>query len=192
MKQSSRPRKSSKQKRGVWRRPPGRPAGTSKPFANDADRFALAAMVCAVDGFGLGPYQAADRVILLFSNEPLDLRSIDGLAVGVSVRLPLNPRSRAETVVAKYRKLRGNLGPVDLDWLASSAAALGLLVGTIAKPDPARMHCALEMLAAYGWEPTLEHICGRIEDAFRTNMPPADAPLSRALKAMLAELRKNS
>jgi hypothetical protein len=51
------------------------------------------------------------------------------------------------------------------------------------------MHCALEGLIACGWAQILEHICGRIKGALRTNLPPADEPAARALSELLAALR---
>jgi hypothetical protein len=192
MRRVDREQKPPKPKRGARRRSRGRPPGTQKHFKDDPDRFALAAMACAIDGFGLGPYDAALRVLMVFLDEPIELRSLGGIAVQASVDLRIRTtKGRSETLVAKYKALQANATPDDVDWISGSACGLGLLAKTIQHPNPAIMHLALNMLFAHDWEPILKRIAKRIEAAFQTNMPPIEEPLSRAAKAMLAELRKN-
>ncbi|MCA6099200.1 hypothetical protein [Bradyrhizobium australafricanum] len=169
----------------------GRPIGTTLAFFEDDDRFAVAMVFCAEAYMGLPRYLAAYAVVALISKRPIDARIAEGILLHLSGG-PDNAtlKGKSQGLIAKCDQPRT---VAEANWIASSAAFLGMFIKLAAEgsPDPVRSRAVVEALSELGWTAMLKTITAKLSSIAKSNFPPDDQPLTRRANLLAESLRTN-
>ena len=169
----------------------GRPVGTTLPFFEDDDRFAIAMIYFGEASMRLPQYVAAYIVVALTSKKPIDARSVDNLLSLAGSSDNATVKGRAQGLVAKCER---QMTIKERGWISSSAAYLGMFIKlmTDQSPDPMRSKLVVDALGALGWMPTLRKITEKVSAIAGSNLPPSNEAVSRRVKKLAESLRSKS
>lgn len=161
----------------------GRPVGSRRRLLDDPDRFRIATYVAATDCLGLGKYQAAHLVTLIYLSTEIRAGTVQGNVAVVSGNPGYKTREADKGFVRKVAKLTRGLSPIECDWLAGSATSLVLLLTQ--SSTPLALDLAINQLFAYGWRETLLGMAARLQPALLSNLPPTSESLSKSVQRAL-------
>lgn len=153
----------------------------------DKTRFETAAWFAATAGFGYGPSVAGVIVSAAFSPLPITAEIVDEAVLSLTTGIAhASLKGRAERIRSRADEILHRRTDADEAWLVESSAAIVNLVN--AGDDAAMVGWSLDRLRAIGWAPALDRIAARLRNAFASNLPPVDHPISRQAQRLLAAL----
>jgi hypothetical protein len=176
------PRPPSNRQRG---RPP-------VPIEQDPQRFEIAC-IWAFLGFGLGPFDAAKRALMVVRGSSISMDDIMGVLRLSQVPVPL-PEVKDEPNAAERRLFATAKRQRPEPWLVECSAFIQGLIIFMSPPVNVTGACmCLDNLVLRGWWPVLAGLHERIETMLESNIPPADllalGPQARKLVERLAGVK---
>jgi hypothetical protein len=148
---------------------PGRP---SVPIDRHPQRFEIACL-WAFLGFGVRPFDAAKRALMIVRGGPISMADIEGVLRLSQVPIPLpqvedEPEAAARRLFAMAKRQRAE------PWLVHSAALIQGLIVFIGTRNITGACTCLDNLLLRGWRPVLTGLAARIETMLKSNVPPDD------------------
>ena len=142
------------------------------PIERDSQRFEIAC-IWAFLGFGLGPFDATKRALMVVRGGPISMSDIMGVLrlSQVSVRLPEakdEPNAAERRLFAMAKRRRPE------PWLVECSAFIQGLIVFVRTGNITGACICLDNLLLRGWRPVLAGLVERIETTLKGNIPPAD------------------
>jgi hypothetical protein len=159
----------------------GRP---SVPIDRHPQRFEIACIRAFLD-FGVGPFDAARRALMVVKGGPISMADIEGVLRLSQMPVPLTlPQVEDEPNAAERRLFAMAKRQRAEPWLVHSVALIQGLIIFIGTRNITGACLCLDNLLLRGWRPVLAGLHARIETMLKSNVPPAD------LAALGPEARK--
>jgi hypothetical protein len=166
----------------------GRPP---KGIERHPQRFEIAC-IWAFLGFGLGPFDAARRALLVVRGGPISMADIEGVLRLSQVPIPL-PEVKDEPNAAERRLFATAQRQRPEPWLIESSAFIQGLIIFIGSSNITGSCICLDNLLKRGWRPVLAGLAERISTMLKGNVPPADltalGPQARELVERLTGMK---
>ncbi|MFL5140316.1 MAG: hypothetical protein ACJ8C9_16905 [Microvirga sp.] len=150
----------------------GRPPGAMVPIERHPQRFEIAC-VWAFRRFGLGPFDAARRALLVVRSGPISMADIEGVLRLAQTSVPL-PEAEDEPNAAERRLFAKAARQRPEPWLLQSSAFIQTLVISVRTDNVTGACLCLDNLLALGWRPVITGLHERISRMLESNVPPAD------------------
>jgi hypothetical protein len=155
------------------KRKPGAKRGGSRPapIERHPRRFEIAC-IWAFLGFGVGPFDAARRALVVVKGGSISMADIEGVLRMSQVCVPLpesvdEPNAAERRLFAMAKRRRAEL------WLVQSSAFIqGLIIFVQTRNVTGACMC-LDNLLLRGWRPVIAGLAERIETMLQSNVPPA-------------------
>jgi hypothetical protein len=176
----------------MTKRNPGASRGRPPvPIERDPQRFEIAC-IWAFLGFGVGPFDAARRALLIVRGGPISMADIEGALRLSQASIPL-PEAKDEPNAAERRLFAAAKRRSAEPWLVECSALIRGLIIFIGTRNLTGACTCLDNLLLRGWGPVLTALYERIETMLRSNVPPADlatlGPDARKLVERLTGLK---
>jgi hypothetical protein len=150
----------------------GRPPGTSVPIERHPQRFEIAC-IWAFLGFGLGPFDATRRALMVVRGEAVTMSDVMGVLRLSQVSVPL-PEAQDEPNAAERRLLAVAKRQGPEPWLVECSALIRGLIIFMGTGNVTGACLCLDNLLVRGWRPVLAGLNERIEAMLKSNVPPTD------------------
>jgi hypothetical protein len=161
------------------------------PIERHPQRFEIAC-IWAFLGFGVRPFDAARRALLIVRGGPISMADIEGTLRLSQASIPL-PEVEDEPDAPERRLFAMAKCQGPEQWLVESSAFIQGLIVFMATRNLVGACSSLDNLWARGWGPVLTGLHERIETMLRSNVPPADlatlGPDARKLVERLTGLK---
>jgi hypothetical protein len=161
------------------------------PIERNPQHFEIAC-IWAFLGFGVLPFDAARRALLIVRGGPITMADVEGTLRLSQASIPLSEaKDEPDAAVRRLFAMAKCQGPEQ--WLVESSAFIqGLIVFITIRNITGACAC-LDNLWARGWGPVLTGLHERIETMLKSNVPPADlaalGPDARKLVERLTGLK---
>jgi hypothetical protein len=142
------------------------------PMERHPQRFEIAC-IWAFLGFGVGPFDAARRALMVVKGGPITMADIEGVLRLSQVSVPL-PEIADEPNAAERRLFALAKRQRPEPWLVQCAAFIQGLIIFLATGNVTGACMCLDNLLLRGWRPVLAGLAERIETMLQSNVPPAD------------------
>ena len=142
------------------------------PIERDPQRFEIAAW-WAFLGFGIGPFGAARRALIVVKGGPISMADIEGVLRLSQVSVPL-PEAKDEPNAAERRLFAMAKRRRPEPWLVECSAFIQGLIIFVNTGNITGACICLDNLLLRGWRPVLAGLAERIETTLKSNIPPAD------------------
>jgi hypothetical protein len=134
-------------------------------------RFEIAC-IWAFLGFGAGPFDAANRSLMVVRGGSINMSDIMGVLRLSQVSVPL-PEVKDEPNAAERRLFATAKRQRPESWLVESSALIQGLIIFIGTHNLTGACMCLDNLLLRGWRPVLAGLAKRIETMLQSNIPPA-------------------
>jgi hypothetical protein len=142
------------------------------PIEQNPQRFEIAC-IWAFLGFGLGPFDATRRALMVVRGGPITMSDIMGVLQLSQVSVPL-PEAKDERNAAERRLFATAKRQRAEPWLVECSAFIQGLIIFIGTSNVTGACTCLDNLLLRGWRPVLAGLHERIETTLKSNVPPAD------------------
>jgi hypothetical protein len=143
------------------------------PIERHPQRFEIAC-IWAFLGFGLGPFDATNRALMVVRGGSISMADIEGVLRLSQMSVPL-PEAKDEPNAAERRLFATAKRQRPEPWLVECSAFIqGLIIFTGPPVNVTGSCLCLDHLLLRGWRPVLAGLAERIETTLKSNIPPAD------------------
>jgi len=156
----------------VRRAKPRRRGRPPVPIERNPQRFEIAAW-WAFLGFGIGPFGAARRALIVVKDGPISMADIEGVLRLSQVSVPL-PEAKDEPNAAERRLFAMAKRQRPESWLVECSAFIQGLIIFMGTGNITGACICLDNLLLRGWRPVLAGLAERIETMLKSNIAPAD------------------
>jgi hypothetical protein len=149
---------------------PGRPP---IPIERHPQRFEIACIWAFFLGFGLGPFDATRRALMVVRGGPISMADIEGVLRLSQVSIPMS-EAKDEPDAAERRLFAKAARREPEPWLVESSAFIEGLIIFIGAGNITGACTCLDNLVLRGWRPVISGFAERIKAMLESNIPPAD------------------
>ena len=142
------------------------------PIERHPQRFEIAC-IWAFLGFGLGPFDATNRALMIVRGNSISMSDIMGVLQLSQMSVPL-PEVKDEPNAAERRLFATANRQRPEQWLVEGSALIQALIIFIGAGNSSGACLCLDNLLLRGWRPVLVGLAERIETMLKSNVPPAD------------------
>ena len=161
------------------------------PIDRHPQRFEIAC-IWAFLGFGLGPFDATNRALMVVRGGSISMRDVMGVLRLSQVSVPL-PEAEDEPNAAERRLFAMAKRQRAEPWLVECSAFIQGLIIFMGTGNITGACTCLDNLLRRGWRPVLDGLQERIETMLKSNVPPADlaalGPQARKLVEQLTGVK---
>jgi hypothetical protein len=142
------------------------------PIERHPQRFEIAC-IWAFLGFGLGPFDATNRALMVVRGNSITMSDVMGVLRLSQVSVPL-PEFKDESNAAERRLFATAKRQHPEPWLVECSAFIQGLIIFVGTGNVTGACTCLDNLLLRGWRPVLAGLHERIETMLKSNIPPAD------------------